>query len=71
MILCFVDDFMRLINIKYYFEDNELYKEVIFTFLKTLQFYLLFIIIEYMVIDIDSFNNHKIKVFNSYFALPF
>ena len=71
MILCFIDTFMRLINIKYYFEDNELYKEVMFTFLKTIQFYLLFIIIEYMVISIDSINNHVNKSTQFIFCIAF
>ena len=71
MILCLVDSFLRLININYYFEDNEFYKEVIFTFLKTLQFYLLFIIIEYIVIDIDSFNNQKNKNIQILFCIAF
>ena len=71
IILCLVDAFMRLINIKYYFEDNEIYKEVMFAFLKTLQFYLLFIIIEYMAIDINSFNNHINKITQFLFCTAF
>jgi hypothetical protein len=70
VILCFIDAFMRLINIKYYFEDNEIYKEVMFTFLKTLQFYLLFIkIIEYMAINF--FNNHINKITQFLFCSTF
>ena len=71
MILCFIDDLMRLINIKYYFEDNELYKVVMFIFLKTIQLYLIFIIIEYMVIGFDSYNNHMNKSTQFIFCIAF
>lgn len=71
MILCIIDAFLRVINFKYYFEEKELYKEVMFSFLKTLQFYLLFIIIEYMVNDIDSINNHKTTNYQILFCFVF
>ena len=59
IILCIIKAIMRIIYIKYYFFEKKLMKEILLSIFNTFQIYLIIMLFESILVDIDSINNNQ------------
>jgi hypothetical protein len=61
IILCIIKATMRIIYIKYYYVEKKLLKEILLSIMNTFQIYLIIMLIESILVDVDSINNNQNK----------